>query len=105
MIGYNILNESNRLKTIAIIVLHHHERWDGEGYPYGLKGENIPLGSRMIAVCDAIDAMTFKRSYREPMTLEECRLELIKNKCTQFDPCLVELVQKVLFIKRGFYAL
>ncbi len=58
VIGYQVLIQSQRLKKIATIVQHHHERWDGRGYPAGLTAEAIPLGSRIIAVCDAVDAMT-----------------------------------------------
>lgn len=65
VIGYQILARSSRLNYLATIVLHHHERWDGRGYPAGLKGEDIPLSSRIIAVCDAIDAMTSVRPLPE----------------------------------------
>jgi HD-GYP domain-containing protein (c-di-GMP phosphodiesterase class II) len=89
-IGYNILNKSKGLKSIAIIVLHHHERWDGKGYPFGLKGEKIPLGARIIAVADSIDAMTRDRPYRQAMTWEQCKMEIIKNRGAQFDSLIVD---------------
>lgn len=71
-------------------ILHHHERWDGEGYPYGLKGENIPLGSRIIAITDAYDAMTSNRPYKKKMPSESACEEIEKNAGKQFDPDLVE---------------
>ncbi|ADY56972.1 metal dependent phosphohydrolase [Syntrophobotulus glycolicus DSM 8271] len=89
-IGYNILNKSKRLHQIAEIVLYHHERWDGRGYPEGIKQERIPVGSRIIAVADSIDAMTSQRPYREAMSWEECRKELMVNQGIQFDPIIVE---------------
>ena len=93
--GYNILNKSRGLGNIAKIVLHHHERWDGKGYPHGLKEEKIPLGSRIIAIADAIDAMTTHRPYRAAMTWEQCREEIRINKGLQFDPLLVEATEKL----------
>lgn len=89
-IGYNILKKSNKLKFIAKIVLCHHERWDGNGYPLKLKGDKIPEGSRIIAVSDTIDAMMSKRSYRKALSLEVCKQELIKNKGIMFEPKIVE---------------
>lgn len=88
-IGYNILNRSDSLKDIANIVLYHHERWDGKGYCKGLIGEHIPLGSRIIAICDAIDAMASNRSYRSALSWEKCKQEVEINKGLQFDPFLV----------------
>lgn len=89
-IGFNILNKSKGLKNIAKIVLHHHERWDGSGYPSGLKQDQIPLGSRIIAVADSIDAMTSRRPYRSAMTWEQCREEVRAGKGLQFDPIVAE---------------
>lgn len=88
--GYNILSKSSSLKEIAQIVLYHHERWDGKGYPEGLSGADIPIGARIIAVCDTIDAMTSARPYREPFSWEECRLEVERNTGLQFDSELVK---------------
>jgi HD-GYP domain-containing protein (c-di-GMP phosphodiesterase class II) len=70
-------------------VLHHHERWDGAGYPGGLAGENIPLGARIIFVADAFDAMTSSRLYRRPMTREEAFTEVERCSGAQFDPEVV----------------
>ncbi|MCX7920719.1 MAG: HD-GYP domain-containing protein [Clostridia bacterium] len=94
-IGYNILIRSKRLKKIAEIVLYHHERWDGKGYPFGIKMDKIPLGSRIIAVADSIDAMTSERSYRKAMTWEACMEEILVNKGIQFDPVVVEAAEKL----------
>ena len=89
--GYKILKKVSSLKDMAIIVLHHHERWDGKGYPKGLKGEDIPIISRIIAVADAFDAMTSNRSYRKPMNIGDALDELKKNKGTQFHGEIVDI--------------
>ncbi|MBE3586471.1 MAG: HD-GYP domain-containing protein [Thermoanaerobacter sp.] len=94
-IGYNILVKSRQLKRVAVMVLHHHERWDGKGYPRGLKGEAIPLGSRIIALCDAVDAMTSERPYRPPLSWQQCRQEIVAGKAGQFDAVLVEAAEKL----------
>ncbi len=90
VIGYNILCKSKLLYKVAKIVLYHHERWDGKGYPHGLGGNRIPLGARIIAVADAIDAMITQRLYREPLSWDECYHELQVNKEKQFDPTVIE---------------
>ncbi len=95
-IGYEILSKSKKLKNIAKIVLHHHERWDGRGYPCGLKGEDIPLESRIIAICDAIDAMLSNRPYRKAIGCKKCLFEIESNQYKQFDPQLVEPAKKLL---------
>ena len=68
-IGADILSKSSHFARLAAIILHHHERWDGKGYPFGAKGTEIPLGARIIAVCDSIDAMASKRAYRNALPL------------------------------------
>ncbi|MEW6192632.1 MAG: HD-GYP domain-containing protein [Bacillota bacterium] len=95
-IGYRILSRSHLLREVARIVLHHHERWDGKGYPAGLKGEAIPLGARLIAVCDTIDAITSLRPHRPPRTWEECRQELLAVRGLQLDPVLVDFAVELL---------
>jgi HD-GYP domain-containing protein (c-di-GMP phosphodiesterase class II) len=84
-IGYRML-ESLGVTPIAEWVLHHHERWDGMGYPDGLHGEDIPLGARIIFVADAFDAMTNDRVYRSKLSVEAALEELEACAGTQFDP-------------------
>ena len=72
------------------VVRSHHERWDGEGYPDGLAGEEIPLGARIFAVADAVDAITNARPYRAARSWRECRREIVAEKGKQFDPDVVE---------------
>jgi HD-GYP domain-containing protein (c-di-GMP phosphodiesterase class II) len=76
--------------TILPLVLHHHERWDGSGYPLGRKGEEIPLEARVLCIADSFDAMTSTRPYRAPKTPDEALNELERCAGTQFDPELVE---------------
>ncbi len=87
-IGSNITGKIS--KSFARKILSHHERYDGKGYPEGLKGEDIPLISRIIAVADTFDAMTSARPYRDKSTTEETVAEIERNAGTQFDPVLVE---------------
>ena len=87
--GYEIANSNNELRGIADEIRHHHERWDGKGYPDGLSRESIPLLSRVIAVVDAYDAMTNDRSYRRAMSPADAIEELKRCAGTQFDPFIV----------------
>jgi len=84
--GYDTLNTDKSLHKLAKCVLHHHERWDGKGYPHGLVGKDIPLISRIIAVADTYDAMTSERPYRKALSKEIALQEIKKNSGTQFDP-------------------
>ena len=96
-IGYRILSAVNDMSEMAEYVLAHHERWDGKGYPRGLKGEEIRFESRIIAIAEAYDAMTSKRSYRSTLPDEVALEELQKNAGIQFDPKLVSVfIEKVL---------
>lgn len=79
------------LSHIVPTILHHHERWDGAGYPGRLKGEQIPLHARIVCIADAFDAMHSARSYRVALDKEVCIKELLKQKGTQFDPFLVDV--------------
>jgi hypothetical protein len=81
-------------------VRHHHERWDGQGYPDGLKGKNIPLGARIILIADTIDAMTTDRPYRKRLPLDVVIAELQKCKATQFDPELIDVVVASVAVRR-----
>ncbi len=89
-IGANLLKQIPFLEKASEIVLYHHERFDGEGYPEGLKGEEIPLGARLIAVANAYDAMTTDRSYRQAMTIERSIKELNSYSGIQFCPLAVK---------------
>ena len=86
--GYDILRKVPQFQRVALIVRHHHERWDGRGYPDGLRGADIPLGSRILAVADSIDAMMSSRSYRPAMTSAACRREIERNSGIMYDPCV-----------------
>ncbi|MGI6685919.1 MAG: diguanylate cyclase [Bacillota bacterium] len=95
-IGHRILNTSYNFSELADCILAHHERWDGTGYPKGLKGEDIPLISRIIALADSFDAMISTRPYRQAMSHEEACQEIIKNSGTQFDPEIAKIfIEKV----------
>lgn len=88
--GYRIAMFNPEFKKIAPCILAHHERYDGTGYPLGLKGNDIPLLARIINVVDSYDAMTNKRIYRGRLSIEEAKNELKKNAGTQFDPMIVK---------------
>lgn len=84
------------LEDVAKIIRYHHERWDGKGYPDGLVGEDIPLGSRILGIADAFDAMTTERPYRRALTLQEAIEELRRCSGSQFDPKLVEVMVSII---------
>jgi len=90
VIGAELLDSAHALPRETAAVLHHHERFDGTGYPYGLKGLAIPLEARIMAVADAFDAMTSDRPYRGALLMREALDELYSNAGTQFDPRVVE---------------
>lgn len=94
--GYRIASASKELQPIAEYILHHHERWDGKGYPGGLKGEEIPLLSRIITVVDSHDVMVHDRPYHKAMSHEMAVEELLRCSGTQFDPQLVSVFLKVI---------
>jgi putative nucleotidyltransferase with HDIG domain len=90
-IGYAALRNIPFLRQAAEIVLTHQERYDGQGYPKGLRGEEIPLGARIFAVADAFDAMISERPYRRPIPIEAARAEILRHAQSQFDPRVVEV--------------
>ena len=95
-IGYEMLRDVKFLAAAAEIVYSHHERYDGKGYPKGLKSDEIPLGSRIFAVADAFDAMTSDRPYRRALDCRKAREEIVNNNGVQFDPEVVEAFLKCL---------
>lgn len=94
-IGYNILVRLPTFHEIATIVLHHHERFDGEGYPQRLAGEAIPLESRIISVADAFDAMTSNRPYRKALSVDEAIAEIRRHAGEQFDPAVTSSLARL----------
>jgi HD-GYP domain-containing protein (c-di-GMP phosphodiesterase class II) len=89
-LGARMIEGIRSLRAAYGCVLHHHERWDGGGYPYGLGGNAIPLEARILAVADAYDAMTSHRPYREPRSREEALAEVERCAGSQFDPRVAE---------------
>lgn len=96
--GEEIIKSLSFLNEVAKIIRHHHERFDGKGYPDGIKGETIEMGARILAIADSFDAMISKRTYRAPLSLEEAKGKLIENKGSQFDShivdCLIQILDK-----------
>jgi putative two-component system response regulator len=98
--GYEIASQIDILKPCMPCIRNHHERWDGKGYPDGLKGEEIPMSARLVAIADAYDALATDRPYKKALPLAECEKLLQKNAGMMFDPDLVEV-----FVSRGLGAL
>lgn len=94
--SYNILKSTQNISFIATYALFHHERFDGKGYPQGLKGNQIPLLSRIISVFDAYEVMTNGRQYKKPLTQDQALNELLRCSGTQFDPHVVNVFINVL---------
>lgn len=95
-IGERIANESNELKEISYYILTHQERWDGKGYPLGLKEDEIPVESRILALADTFDAMTNDRPYRKALSYKDTIEEIERNSGTQFDPEIVKIFKEVI---------
>jgi putative nucleotidyltransferase with HDIG domain len=87
--GWAVLRQVPGMERASLIILHHHESYDGRGYPGGLKGEEIPMGSRIVAVIDAFDAMVSNRPYRQGLPFEEAERRLLEASGTQFDAKVV----------------
>lgn len=96
VIGERIIAPVSFLADVSPLILYHHERYDGKGYPEGLIGEEIPLGSRIVSLIDAFDAMTSDRPYRRALTKKEAIEEMEKSSGTQFDPRVVQIFLKIL---------
>jgi len=94
-IGYQMLRHIPFLEPALDIVRYHHERWDGKGYPCGLKGAEIPLAARIFAVCDTFDAILSDRPYRKGRSYEEAREEIRQKAGSQFDPAVVEAFLRI----------
>ncbi|MFY9753305.1 MAG: HD-GYP domain-containing protein [Candidatus Acidiferrales bacterium] len=88
--GWAVLRNVPGMERASLMILHHHETFDGRGYPAGLAGDEIPIGSRIVAVIDAFDAMVSSRPYRAGLPFEEAERRLLEAKGTQFDPEVVE---------------
>ncbi|MDH5655275.1 MAG: HD domain-containing protein [Spirochaetia bacterium] len=107
-IGYELLKSSSRelLRTAAIISYHHHENWDGSGYPQGLKGRSIHLFGRITAIADVFDALSVERSYKKSWSLERIIEFMKENKGVKFDPVLLDLflhnLEKFIIIGKKF---
>lgn len=93
--GADFLASNESLRGVASLVRHHHERFDGAGYPFGIAGNAIPLGSRIIAIVDAYDAMTTNRPYRHALSPGEALDELRRCAGTQFDPVIVDTLLSI----------
>ena len=88
--GANLISTMTKLRSLVPAVRHHHENWDGTGYPVAIKGEAIPLAARIIRFADTIDAMTTERPYRLPLTEAQVRAEVVRCRGTQFDPAIAD---------------
>jgi putative nucleotidyltransferase with HDIG domain len=95
IVGWEILREIDFLGEAKLVVRHHHERWDGEGYPDRLAGDVIPLAARVFAVADVLDALTTVRPYRQPSSIEEARVMIEESGGTQFDPEVVTAFMEI----------
>jgi len=105
--GKEIIGEEETplLKMSGIIAISHHEKWDGSGYPKAMKGEDIPLEGRIVAIADVFDALCSRRPYKDPWPFEKARDYIIESKGTHFDPELVDLFEQVMPEVRKIYDL
>jgi ribonuclease P protein subunit RPR2 len=94
-IGAAILRHVDFLDEAMLIVRHHHERWDGTGYPDGLEGERIPLAARVFAIADTLDALTTDRPYRKAVSFAQARAEILRGSGTQFDPAVIAAYETI----------
>lgn len=101
--GATMVRSMQSMDSIIPMIVSHHERYDGKGYPYGLKGEDIPIGSRIISVADSFDAITNSRSYRAAKTYSEAMAEIKRCSGSQFDPVIVEVFESA-YKKRQYFS-
>ncbi|MDT8718239.1 HD domain-containing protein [Clostridium sp. 19966] len=101
IIGANVLSEKKFSDGVIKAVKHHHERYDGLGYPDGLKGNEIPFNARIIAVADAFDAMVSNRCYKSNISVEMAIKEILINSGTQFDPYIAQIFSNILKNKKS----
>jgi response regulator RpfG family c-di-GMP phosphodiesterase len=94
--SYRIVKPVDATGIISSFVLHHHERWDGKGYPHGLSGTAIPIGSRILAVADVFNALVSTRPYRGPMLIDEALTTLTEDKGTAFDPDIIDIFYRLI---------
>jgi HD-GYP domain-containing protein (c-di-GMP phosphodiesterase class II) len=95
LLGYNIIKGKEEFEMAAAITLHHHERFDGTGYPHGLEGKNIPLSAQITAIADVYDALRSKRPYKEPWTHADAVAQIVKGSGSHFDPDLIRLFSRL----------
>lgn len=95
VVGMEMVKNIPFLAPAIPVILHHHERWDGHGYPYGLAGEQIPQAARIVAVADSLDAMISSRNYREALSPEQAYKEILHCSGRQYDPDVVKSFQSV----------
>ena len=93
--GWEIVRDIEFLGTARDVIRHHHERWDGAGYPDALSGEGIPLSARIFAVADTLDALTTNRPYRQASTLTQARVIIMQGTGTHFDPAVIEVFESL----------
>ena len=102
-IGANLIASSKALSHLAPFIRHHHERWDGQGYPDGLAGEEIPLEARILNLCDSVEAMASDRPYHLALSIEEIMTEVVRCTGTQFDPMVAKAFVRIIERRRdGF---
>ena len=92
-VGAELIKDIHYLASAIPVILYHHERWNGSGYPHGLKGEKIPVIARIVAIADSFDAMTTERPYRKELTPEQAFNEVVSGSAVQYDPLIVETFQ------------